>query len=106
MYRFALIAAKCSLIRGKSWRLLPAQRRNALGGRADRSSIVVKVYQPPIADPKGILLPRAIVTFVTLSYLGPPASLRNQIGLFLLVRPAGRTHLEVKVLYTPGKGKC
>jgi hypothetical protein len=25
---------------------------------------------------------------------------------FLLVRPAGRTHLEVKVLYTPGKGKC
>jgi hypothetical protein len=24
----------------------------------------------------------------------------------LLVRPAGRTHLEVKVLYTPGKGKC
>jgi hypothetical protein len=26
--------------------------------------------------------------------------------LFVLVRPAGRTHLEVKVLYTPGKGKC
>ena len=25
---------------------------------------------------------------------------------FLLVRPAGRTYLEVKVLYTPGKGKC
>jgi hypothetical protein len=25
---------------------------------------------------------------------------------FTLVRPAGRTHLEVKVLYTPGKGKC
>ena len=25
---------------------------------------------------------------------------------FFLVRPAGRTHLEVKVLYTPGKGKC
>ena len=24
----------------------------------------------------------------------------------LLVRPAGRTHWEVKVLYTPGKGKC
>ncbi|MDP1679862.1 MAG: hypothetical protein Q8L02_07090 [Candidatus Nitrotoga sp.] len=24
----------------------------------------------------------------------------------LLVRPAGRTYLEVKVLYTPGKGKC
>ncbi len=23
-----------------------------------------------------------------------------------VVRPAGRTHLEVKVLYTPGKGKC
>jgi len=23
-----------------------------------------------------------------------------------LVRPAGRSHLEVKVLYTPGKGKC
>jgi len=27
-------------------------------------------------------------------------------GPFCLVRPAGRTHLEVKVLYTPGKGKC
>ena len=27
-------------------------------------------------------------------------------GPFLLVRPAGRTYLEVKVLYTPGKGKC
>jgi hypothetical protein len=26
--------------------------------------------------------------------------------VFYLVRPAGRTHLEVKVLYTPGKGKC
>ena len=25
---------------------------------------------------------------------------------FILVRPAGRTHLEVKVLYSPGKGKC
>jgi len=25
---------------------------------------------------------------------------------FFMVRPAGRTHLEVKVLYTPGKGKC
>jgi len=23
-----------------------------------------------------------------------------------LVRPAGRTYLEVEVLYTPGKGKC
>jgi hypothetical protein len=22
------------------------------------------------------------------------------------VRPAGRTYLEVEVLYTPGKGKC
>ena len=29
------------------------------------------------------------------------ASLRE----FLLVRPAGRTYLEVKVLYSPGKGK-
>jgi hypothetical protein len=26
--------------------------------------------------------------------------------LFFCVRPAGRTYLEVKVLYTPGKGKC
>jgi hypothetical protein len=26
--------------------------------------------------------------------------------LLLGVRPAGRTFLEVKVLYTPGKGKC
>jgi hypothetical protein len=25
---------------------------------------------------------------------------------FYFVRPAGRIHLEVKVLYTPGKGKC
>jgi hypothetical protein len=25
---------------------------------------------------------------------------------FFLVRPAGRTYLEVKVLYTPDKGKC
>jgi hypothetical protein len=25
---------------------------------------------------------------------------------FFFVRPAGRTYLEVKVLYTPGKGKC
>ena len=25
---------------------------------------------------------------------------------FFLVRPAGRTYLEVEVLYTPGKGKC
>jgi hypothetical protein len=27
-------------------------------------------------------------------------------GPFLFVRPAGRTYLEVRVLYTPGKGKC
>jgi len=27
-------------------------------------------------------------------------------GGFFVVRPAGRTLLEVKVLYTPGKGKC
>ena len=27
------------------------------------------------------------------------------VGRFPLVRPAGRTHLEVKVLYSPGKGK-
>jgi hypothetical protein len=27
-------------------------------------------------------------------------------GLFVVVRPAGRAYLEVKVLYTPGKGKC
>ena len=26
-------------------------------------------------------------------------------GLFPLVRPAGRTYLEVEVLYSPGKGK-
>jgi len=33
----------------------------------------------------------------------------NKPGLapgFFLVRPAGRTLLKVKVLYTPGKGKC
>jgi hypothetical protein len=27
-------------------------------------------------------------------------------GLFFWVRPAGRTHLEVEVLYGPGKGNC
>jgi hypothetical protein len=27
-------------------------------------------------------------------------------GLFCLVRPAGRTHSEVKVLYTADMGKC
>jgi len=27
-------------------------------------------------------------------------------GLLPFVRPAGRTHLEVEVLYMPGKGKC
>ncbi|SPA15073.1 hypothetical protein CBM2633_A50729 [Cupriavidus taiwanensis] len=27
-------------------------------------------------------------------------------GFFFVVRPAGRTHLGVKVPYTPGKGKC
>jgi hypothetical protein len=26
-------------------------------------------------------------------------------GGFFVVRPAGRTYLEVKVLYSPGKGK-
>ncbi|MBV6320462.1 hypothetical protein [Duganella violaceipulchra] len=26
-------------------------------------------------------------------------------GSFFYVRPAGRTHLEVKVLYSPGEGK-
>ena len=26
-------------------------------------------------------------------------------SLFCLVRPAGRTHLEVEVLYSPDKGK-
>jgi hypothetical protein len=31
---------------------------------------------------------------------------RLEAGGFFLVRPAGRTLLEVKVLYTPGKGKC
>ncbi len=31
---------------------------------------------------------------------------RSDAGLFLWVRPAGRTYLEVEVLYTPGKGKC
>jgi hypothetical protein len=24
---------------------------------------------------------------------------------FFIVRPAGRTHMEVEVLYSPGKGK-
>ena len=29
-----------------------------------------------------------------------------KVGDIFSVRPAGRTYLEVKVLYTPGKGKC
>jgi RHS repeat-associated protein len=29
-----------------------------------------------------------------------------EFGRFISVRPAGRTHLEVEVLCTPGKGKC
>ena len=38
---------------------------------------------------------------------GTPTGNRGpaRAGLFF-VRPAGRTYLEVKVLYTPGKGKC
>ena len=28
------------------------------------------------------------------------------VFLRYLVRPAGRTHLKVEVLYTPGMGKC
>jgi len=40
---------------------------------------------------------------VHLRQITKPPELR---AAFLLVRPAGRTHLEVKVLYTPGKGKC
>jgi hypothetical protein len=31
---------------------------------------------------------------------------RETGGGFFFVRPAGRTLLEVKVLYIPGKGKC
>jgi hypothetical protein len=27
-------------------------------------------------------------------------------AFFIVVRPAGRAYLEVKVLYTPDKGKC
>jgi hypothetical protein len=27
-------------------------------------------------------------------------------ALLFLVRPAGRTHLEVQVLHTPDRGKC
>jgi hypothetical protein len=30
----------------------------------------------------------------------------KDLGGFFLVRPAGRTHLEVKVLYTADMGKC
>jgi hypothetical protein len=34
------------------------------------------------------------------------ASKKPRLGAFSLVRPAGRTYLEVKVLYTLGKEKC
>jgi hypothetical protein len=29
-----------------------------------------------------------------------------ELNPFFIVRPAGRTYLEVQVLYTPGRGKC
>jgi hypothetical protein len=34
------------------------------------------------------------------------AGRRLPLAGFLFVRPAGRTHWEVQVLYTPDKGKC
>ena len=44
-------------------------------------------------------------------HLHPIETLATAIGaigtiVFLIVRPAGRTLLEVRVLYTPGKGEC
>jgi hypothetical protein len=33
------------------------------------------------------------------------AKAKNALAL-VFVRPAGRTYLEVKVLYTPDRGKC
>ena len=39
--------------------------------------------------------------------LGFPVVFAQVIAAWaFFVRPAGRTYLEVKVLYTPGKGKC
>ncbi len=34
-----------------------------------------------------------------------PTPLCQHTRVFLFVRPAGRTHLEVEVLYSPGKGR-
>jgi hypothetical protein len=36
----------------------------------------------------------------------PPIEKAPLAGAFSLLRPAGRVHLEVKVLCIPGKGKC
>ena len=35
-----------------------------------------------------------------------PVEPGGELPAVFSVRPAGRTYLEVKVLYTPGKGKC
>jgi len=38
--------------------------------------------------------------------VGKQSAMTPQRGVFFFVRPAGRTQQAVKVLYTPGKGKC
>ena len=48
------------------------------------------------------LIPRDFFRPSPLQHISEPTILSR---LFHFVRPAGRTHLEVEVLYSPGKGK-
>jgi len=52
MYRPKDPRAKRASIRGRIWRLLPAQRRNALAGSDGAAVILVKVYQSLILKQK------------------------------------------------------
>ena len=62
--------------------------------------------------PAGMPAETAAVKSPVIAIDGPSASGKGTVAArvadalgFHLVRPAGRTHLEVKVLYSPGKGK-
>ena len=59
-----------------------------------------------------VILSRYVMFVIVFCYYGSNlvANKRNEVrrksGLFFIVRPAGRIYLEVKVLYTPDRGKC
>jgi hypothetical protein len=46
-----------------------------------------------------------LVQYPSCHWFGIKTPSRFQDGVFLLARLAGRTHLEVEVLYTPGKAR-